>query len=103
MRLTPDSKSKRRKLTGVPRPCPGPFDPVPPPWQLVPMPPRPLALGLLALIGCAKPAPAPHAPDAAAAAPRPARRVTFVAVAEVRGTPEPCGCQSDPLGDVGRV
>src|SRR5438105_2583045 len=29
--------------------------------------------------------------------------VTLVATAEVRGTPEPCGCNSDPLGDVARV
>ena len=25
--------------------------------------------------------------------------VTLVATAEVKGTPEPCGCTSDPLGD----
>jgi hypothetical protein len=29
--------------------------------------------------------------------------VTVVATAEVKGTPEPCGCTSDPLGDVARV
>src|SRR4051812_47990813 len=29
--------------------------------------------------------------------------VTFVATAEIKGTPEPCGCTSDPLGDVARV
>src|SRR4030081_2181442 len=29
--------------------------------------------------------------------------VTIVATAEVQGTPEPCGCNSDPLGDVARV
>ncbi|HWE27669.1 MAG TPA: multiheme c-type cytochrome [Polyangia bacterium] len=29
--------------------------------------------------------------------------VTMVATAEVKGTPEPCGCTSDPLGDVARV
>ncbi len=29
--------------------------------------------------------------------------VTIVATAEVKGTPEPCGCNSDPLGDVARV
>lgn len=29
--------------------------------------------------------------------------VTLVATAEVKGTPEPCGCTSDPLGDVARV
>jgi hypothetical protein len=29
--------------------------------------------------------------------------VTIVATAEVKGTPEPCGCNSDPLGDVSRV
>src|SRR5258706_6278107 len=54
---------------------------------------RAAALALLLLaVGCARPA----------AAPRP-RVVTIVAVSEVRGTPEPCGCQSDPLGDVARV
>ena len=31
------------------------------------------------------------------------RVLTILAVSEVRGTPEPCGCQSDPLGDVARV
>jgi hypothetical protein len=29
--------------------------------------------------------------------------VTIVATAAVSGTPEPCGCNSDPLGDVARV
>jgi hypothetical protein len=29
--------------------------------------------------------------------------VTIVATAAVNGTPEPCGCNSDPLGDVARV
>ncbi|MDB4970288.1 MAG: hypothetical protein JWN44_5977 [Myxococcales bacterium] len=29
--------------------------------------------------------------------------VAIVATAEVKGTPEPCGCSSDPLGDVARV
>jgi hypothetical protein len=29
--------------------------------------------------------------------------ITLVATAEVKGTPEPCGCTSDPLGDVARV
>jgi cytochrome c554/c'-like protein len=29
--------------------------------------------------------------------------VTIVATAEVKGTPEPCGCTSDPLGDVARI
>ena len=29
--------------------------------------------------------------------------VTLVATAAVNGTPEPCGCNSDPLGDVARV
>ena len=30
------------------------------------------------------------------------RRVTIFYTAEVHGTPEPCGCTSDPLGDVAR-
>src|SRR5215472_6281787 len=29
--------------------------------------------------------------------------VTLVASAEIHGTPEPCGCSSDPLGDVARI
>jgi hypothetical protein len=29
--------------------------------------------------------------------------VTLIATAEIKGTPEPCGCSSDPLGDVARV
>jgi hypothetical protein len=32
----------------------------------------------------------------------PERRVTIFYTAEVHGTPEPCGCTSDPLGDVAR-
>jgi hypothetical protein len=31
------------------------------------------------------------------------RRVALIATAEVKGTTEPCGCTSDPLGDVARV
>src|SRR5438128_7668458 len=31
------------------------------------------------------------------------RVVRLVATAEIEGTPEPCGCTSDPLGDVARV
>src|SRR5436853_357669 len=30
------------------------------------------------------------------------RGVTIFYTAEVHGTPEPCGCTSDPLGDVAR-
>src|SRR3954468_13184476 len=29
--------------------------------------------------------------------------VTIVATGEIKGTAEPCGCTSDPLGDVSRV
>jgi hypothetical protein len=29
--------------------------------------------------------------------------ITILATSEIRGTPEPCGCASDPLGDVARV
>ncbi len=66
-------------------------------WHQLPM--RRFALLSLALaLGCASPAhPAP-----AAASPAP-RVLTILATSEVRGTPEPCGCQSDPLGDVARV
>ena len=38
-------------------------------------------------------------PDAAGAA---ERRLTIFYAAEIHGTPEPCGCTSDPLGDVAR-
>jgi len=31
------------------------------------------------------------------------RVATLIATAEVQGTPEPCGCSSDPLGDVARI
>ena len=30
------------------------------------------------------------------------RRLTVFYTAEVHGTPEPCGCTSDPLGDIAR-
>ena len=40
------------------------------------------------------------ADDRAAAAGE--RRLTIFYTAEVHGTPEPCGCTSDPLGDVAR-
>src|SRR6266849_5483124 len=40
----------------------------------------------------------------AAVAAGPAESVlTLVASAEIHGTPEPCGCSSDPLGDVARI
>ena len=37
-----------------------------------------------------------------AAAAAPERKLTIFYTAEVHGTPEPCGCTSDPLGDVAR-
>src|SRR5262249_10750891 len=36
------------------------------------------------------------------AAPAGARQLTIFYTAEVHGTPEPCGCTSDPLGDIAR-
>src|SRR6476620_11297170 len=39
---------------------------------------------------------------AQAAGKTPDRRLTLFYTAEVHGTPEPCGCTSDPLGDVAR-
>src|SRR5580765_4603505 len=39
------------------------------------------------------------APRASAA---PERKLTIFYTAEIHGTPEPCGCTSDPLGDVAR-
>src|SRR5436853_2135270 len=53
-------------------------------------------------VGCQR-APAAR-PDARPASAAPADSLlTLIATAEVRGTPEPCGCQSDPLGDIARV
>ncbi len=49
-----------------------------------------LVLALLLVAGCR--------PKAS-----PERIVTLLATAEIHGTPEPCGCQSDPLGDVARI
>jgi len=37
-----------------------------------------------------------------AAAAAPERKLTIFYTAEIHGTPEPCGCTSDPLGDVAR-
>lgn len=64
------------------------------------------ALCALALGGCHRPPPPrAGASTAARAAAEPAGDVvlTLLATSEVRGTPEPCGCQSDPLGDIARV
>jgi len=36
------------------------------------------------------------------AAPAPERKLTIFYTAEAHGTPEPCGCTSDPLGDIAR-
>ncbi|MSP63394.1 MAG: hypothetical protein EXR72_24240 [Myxococcales bacterium] len=58
---------------------------------------RPMLL-LLALAGCTQPRAAPTVD-----APAREKVITLIATAEVRGTPEPCGCQSDPLGDIARV
>lgn len=62
--------------------------------------PRSPSLPLLALLlgGCVKLPPT----ATVEAGPKP-RVLTILATSEVRGTPEPCGCQSDPLGDVARV
>ena len=62
-----------------------------------------LLLGALLLgPGPGRPPSALGAPPAAAPAAR-AREITLYALAEVHGTPEPCGCTSTPLGDVARV
>src|SRR4051794_9504992 len=55
----------------------------------------------LVVVGCQRPRTA--LPLAQPLAPPPDGVVTIVATTELRGTPEPCGCQSDPLGDVARV
>ena len=52
---------------------------------------------IVAVCGCAT----PRGP-ATAATPKPTV-LTVLATAEVRGTTEPCGCASDPLGDIARV
>jgi Cytochrome c554 and c-prime len=57
-----------------------------------------LALTLLPLLP-APPAGGAGARESGAGAPR---RFTFFYTAEVHGTPEPCGCTSDPLGDIAR-
>jgi hypothetical protein len=49
-----------------------------------------LALGFASAVGRAAPKPAPE------------RHFTFFYTAEAHGTLEPCGCTSDPLGDVAR-
>src|SRR5690348_10266116 len=49
------------------------------------------AIFLLILAGCKPTRPAGE------------RVVRLVATAEIEGVPEPCGCTSDPLGDVARV
>ena len=60
---------------------------------------RPSLAALVLLFGgCVKPPPT----VTAEAGPKP-RVLTFLATSELRGTPEPCGCQSDPLGDVARI
>jgi hypothetical protein len=72
------------------------------------MPPR-HALGLLLLLAaCSQrtvsPAEgAPPPPASTPAATQKDRQLTILAVSEIHGTPEPCGCQSDPLGDVARI
>ena len=55
-----------------------------------------LALALAGASGCKHAAPGGRAPASPSAVP-------LVAVAELHGTTEPCGCNSDPLGDLARV
>src|SRR5262245_20252489 len=61
-----------------------------------PMRVRVLALSLLTAAGVAGFVAKPRA------APAPERKLTIFYTAEVHGTPEPCGCTSDPLGDISR-
>src|SRR6476620_2828351 len=56
-----------------------------------------LPVFLLATLGAA----AGLSAGASAAGPA-ERKLTIFYTAEVHGTPEPCGCTSDPLGDVAR-
>src|SRR5687767_292729 len=57
-----------------------------------------LGVGALALVlaGCPKPTP-PTGKDAGA------RDVTLFFTGDVRGEIEPCGCNSNPLGDLARL
>jgi hypothetical protein len=59
----------------------------------------PLAIVALLVLGASSPTPVP----AAAAIPPGARRLTLFYTAEVHGAVEPCGCTSDPLGDISRL
>lgn len=54
----------------------------------------------LCAAACRTPAPAPPAPPTANSAPG---SVRILATAELHGTTEPCGCTSDPLGDLARI
>jgi hypothetical protein len=65
---------------------------------------RPALTGTLAILLAAAPveATAPGARSAAPAAPAGERRFSIIYTAEVHGAVEPCGCTSDPLGDISR-
>src|SRR5215831_5064088 len=56
-----------------------------------------LGAALALVVTCARPAPV-----ARGAAPAGERRLTVFYTGGVHGTLEPCGCTSDPLGDVAR-
>ena len=58
-------------------------------------------LAFLGMASCARPAATERA--APAAGPPRSAITTLVAVAELHGTTEPCGCNSDPLGDLARL
>lgn len=71
-----------------------------------------LAAASLLAFGCQRPPPPRGDAPPTSSAARPSapasaipgdRELVLLATAELRGTPEPCGCQSDPLGDVARV
>jgi len=58
-----------------------------------------VAAGVILSGSCAR-SPTPGAPTVPAGGPRP---VSLVATGELHGTTEPCGCNSDPLGDLARL
>jgi hypothetical protein len=64
--------------------------------MVLPMPARVLGLCLLVAAGVAGFVAKPRA------APGLERKLTIFYTAEIHGTPEPCGCTSDPLGDIAR-
>jgi hypothetical protein len=64
--------------------------------------PLPLVVTVAAALGLAAPLARPRAAGNAAPPPAGSRALTIFYTAETHGTLEPCGCTSDPLGDIAR-